>query len=40
MSDLETLLPKKGAEQMKEKQTAETESGQSSFAERKRSVFR
>ncbi len=35
MSDLETLLPKKGAEQMKEKQTAETESRQSSFAERK-----
>lgn len=35
MSDLETLLPKKGAEQAQEKQTAETESRQSSFAERK-----
>ena len=35
MSDLETLLPKKGAEQTQEKQTAETESRQSSFAERK-----
>ena len=35
MSDLETLLPKKGAEQMKEKQTAETEHTQSSFAESK-----
>ena len=35
MSDLETLLPKKGAEQAQEKQTAETEHTQSSFAERK-----
>ena len=35
MSDLETLLPKKGAEQMKEKRTAETEHTQISFAERK-----
>ena len=32
MSDLETLLPKKGAEQAQEKQTAETEHTQSSFA--------
>ena len=35
MSDLETLLPKKGAEQVQEKRTAETEHTQSSFAERK-----
>ena len=35
MSDLETLLPKKGAEQAQEKQTAETKPTQNSFAERK-----
>ena len=35
MSDLETLLPKKGSEQAQEKQTAETKPTQSSFAERK-----